>query len=244
MNSEDILDSATTHTILREKTYFSRMKKAYVNTISSSTKLIEGSGRAALLLPGGTLLVIDNALYYSKSHRNLLSFKVIRQNGYHVETANEGKVEYLYITTINADKKIVHEKLPALYSGLYYTNICIVESHTLVNKRFTDSYDFNIWHDRLDHPGYNMMCKVIENSHGHTLKNQNVLQSKEFFFVACSQGMLVIKSSVAKVRVEFPAFLKQIQGDICGRIYPACGPFRYYMVLIDESTRCSHVCLL
>ena len=86
MSSGDmcLLDSATTHTILREKKYRLIMKKEYVNTRCGSTKLIECSGRATLLLPGGTLLVIDNALYCSKSHRNLLSFKVIRQNDYHV----------------------------------------------------------------------------------------------------------------------------------------------------------------
>ena len=108
-------------------------------------------------------------------------------------------MEYLYITTINADKKIVHEKLLAIYSGLYHTNIGTVESHALVNKSFIDSNDFIIWHDRLDHPGYNMMRKVIENSHGHTLKNQNVLQSKKFSCATCSQGKLVIKPSVARL---------------------------------------------
>ena len=140
-----LLDSATTHIILKEKKYFSNlvMKMAYVNTISGSTKLIENSGRATLLLPGGTILNIDNALYCSKSQRNLLSFKVIRQNGYHVETANEGKVEYLYITTINVEKKIVHEKLPAFSSGLYYTSISTVESHVVVNKRCTNFNDLS-----------------------------------------------------------------------------------------------------
>ena len=88
------------------------------------------------------------------------------------------------------------------------------------------------------------MRKIIENSHGHTLKNQNVLQSKEFSCAACSQGKLVIKPSTTKVRVESPAFLERIQGDICGPIHPTCGPFKYYMVLIDASTRWSHVCLL
>ena len=29
-----------------------------------------------------------------------------------------------------------------------------------------------------------------------------------------------------------------------GDLYPPCGPFRYFMVLIDVSTRWSHVCLL
>ena len=55
-----------------------------------------------------------------------------------------------------------------------------------------------------------MIRKVIENSHGHTLKNQNVLQSKEFTCDACSRGKLVVKPSVDKIGVESPAILKWI----------------------------------
>ncbi|KAM1768502.1 hypothetical protein ACFX12_046463 [Malus domestica] len=39
-------------------------------------------------------------------------------------------------------------------------------------------------------------------------------------------------------------FCKRIQGDICGPIQPSCGPFRYFMVLVDASTKWSYVCLL
>ena len=138
----------------------------------------------------------------------------------------------------------MHEKLPALSFGLYYTIISTVESHAVVNKRFTIFNDFIIWHDRLGHPEFNMMRKIIENSHGHTLKSPNILQSKKFSCAACSQGKLIIKPSTVKVGIESPAFLERIQGDICGPIQPACGPFKYYMVLIDASTRWSHVCLL
>ncbi|CAA0822145.1 Unknown protein, partial [Striga hermonthica] len=35
-----------------------------------------------------------------------------------------------------------------------------------------------------------------------------------------------------------------IQSDICGPIHPTSGPFRYFMVLIDASTRWTYVCLL
>ncbi|KAM1093339.1 hypothetical protein ACFX2B_008349 [Malus domestica] len=35
-----------------------------------------------------------------------------------------------------------------------------------------------------------------------------------------------------------------IQRDICGLIHPSCGPFRYFIVLVDISTRWSHVYLL
>jgi hypothetical protein len=40
-----------------------------------------------------------------------------------------------------------------------------------------------------------------------------------------------------------PSPLK-IQSDICGPIQPISRPFRYFMVLINTSTRWSHVCLL
>ena len=49
---------------------------------------------------------------------------------------------------------------------------------------------------------------------------------------------------IYKVVVESPSFFQRIQGDICRPIHLSCGPFRYFMVLIDASTRWSHICLL
>lgn len=89
-----------------------------------------------------------------------------------------------------------------------------------------------------------MMKKIIENSHGHPLKNQKILQSNELSCAACSQGKLIIRPSIAKIGIESPAFLERIQGDICGPINPPSGPFRYFIVLIDASSIWSHVCLL
>lgn len=171
-----LLDSATTHIILRGKKYFSNliMKMTHVNAISSSTKLIKGSERATLLLPRGIILAIDNALYYSKSQRKLLSFKVIRQNIYHIETVNEGNVEYLYITAMKDEKNSAWKTICTFfwivsYKYLYGWIIC----HS--KQRFTDSNDFIIWYDRLGHFDFNKMHKIVEKSHRHTLKNQNIL---------------------------------------------------------------------
>jgi len=41
-----------------------------------------------------------------KFNRNLLSFKDIYLNGYHIETNNEGDMKYLYITIIELNKKM------------------------------------------------------------------------------------------------------------------------------------------
>ncbi|KAK8340845.1 hypothetical protein V6Z11_A08G127100 [Gossypium hirsutum] len=108
------------------------MSNAHVNTISGSSKLIEGSGRAIMLLPKGTKFVIDDALYSTKFQRNLLSFKDIRLNGYHIETMNEKNIEYLYNTNVECGKKYVLERLPTFSSGLYYTHISAIESHVIV----------------------------------------------------------------------------------------------------------------
>ena len=58
------------------------------------------------------------------------------------------------------------------------------------------------------------------------------------------RGKLIIRPSPAKINFESIHFLERVQGDICGPIHPPCGPFRYFMVLIDASTRWSHISLL
>jgi len=89
-----------------------------------------------------------------------------------------------------------------------------------------------------------MMRKIMQNSNDHPLKNQKIFKSGEFSCKACSQGKLRISPSPNKIGNERPEFLSRIHGDICGPIHPPCGPIRYLMVLIDASTRWSHVCLL
>ena len=70
MNRKDfcLADSVTTHTILKDKKYFKILKlcKANVNIILGSLNLIEGFGRAIIMLPKGIKLCIYDALYSSK----------------------------------------------------------------------------------------------------------------------------------------------------------------------------------
>ena len=75
-----LAESATTHTVIKNKKYFQQLtlNKVKVNTISGPSNLIEGSRRVNIMLPKGTIIYIDNALYSSKSRKNLLSFKDIR----------------------------------------------------------------------------------------------------------------------------------------------------------------------
>ena len=85
-----------------------------MSTISSTANLIEGFRRANIMLSNGTRFHINDALYYDKSTRNLLSFTNIRRNGYHIETMNEGNTECLYIISIIYGKKLIVEKTLSL----------------------------------------------------------------------------------------------------------------------------------
>ena len=63
------------------------------------------------MLPNITKLQINDALYSNRSSRNLLSFKDILQNGYHIEISNEGSSEFFCITLNISCQKHVLEKL-------------------------------------------------------------------------------------------------------------------------------------
>ena len=124
------------------------------------------------------------------------------------------------------------------------SNELLIETHVILSQKLTNKNEFLVWHDRLGHPRYIMMQKKVENSCGHPLKSQKLLQSNDFSCTACYQGKLIIRPLPEKIRNESISFLERIQCDICGPIHPPCGSFRYFMVLIDVSTRWSHICLL
>ena len=130
-----LTDNVTTHTILRDQKYFSHITlvEANVNTILGPADLIDGSGRATIMLPCDTIFHINDASYSVRSRRNLLSFKDIRHNGYHIETTYDNNKEYLCITHIVSSQKLVVEKLFAFSLGLYYTTIITIELNMVMS---------------------------------------------------------------------------------------------------------------
>ena len=238
--------SATTHSILQQKKYFSQLTLApsNVTTISSPVNLIEGSGRATIILPGGTIFHLQDALYSTQSKCNLLSFKDIRWNGYHLETMSDETTEFLLITATHDGKKCILEKLRSLECGLYLTTINTVESYAILNPKFSNSTPIVLWHERLGHPGTSMLRRILHQSNGHSLTIGRISSHTDYNCLACTQGKFITRPFSLKVDSDTPQFLECIQGDICGPIDPTSGPFHYFMVLVDASTRWSHVCLL
>ena len=209
-----LVDSATTHTILWDQKYFSHITliEANVNTISGPSDLIDGSGRATIMLPCGTIFHINDALYSVRCNRNLLSFKDIRLNGYHIKTTYDNNKEYLCINHIVSSQKLVVEKLPAFSSGLYYTTITTTELNMVMSQKLSHPNIFMLWHDRLWHPQSTTMRQIIEHSYGIPLKNQKILLSTDYPCTACSQGKFIVRPSHLKVLVESLTFWNESKG--------------------------------
>ena len=155
---------ATTHTILRDKKYFSNftLAQSNIHTILGPINLIKGFNKATIILPKYTKLQIEDVLYSNKSSRNLLTFKYICRNGYHIETMNHNANEYLLITSITSGQKCISEQLSSLSCGLYQTTIRSIESYAVMNQKFNDSNAFLLWHERLRHPGISMMRRIVK----------------------------------------------------------------------------------
>ena len=92
-------NNTITYKILNKKKYFEylTLTKANFITISGPTDIIKGATMTNILLSNNTNLSIKDALYSPKSRRNSLSFKDIQANGYHIETIDEDRKEYIYI---------------------------------------------------------------------------------------------------------------------------------------------------
>jgi hypothetical protein len=89
-----------------------------------------------------------------------------------------------------------------------------------------------------------MIRKIIGNCISHDLKDAKFSKSNDFVCTSSAMEKLILQPSALKIHAEPLKFLECIQEDICGTIQPLCGPFIYFMVLVDASTRWTHVCLL
>jgi hypothetical protein len=191
----------------------------------------------------GIQVTIENALLYLDSTCILLSYRDICKIALYIVTHEENNEESLLITKSNRDDYDIMERISSLPSGLYYTYIQSI-SHVVYKVIFQNVDAFQTGHDRLGHPGIGMMKKIIGNCLGHNLKEAKFSKTSDFMCTICATRKLILRPSPLKIHKEPLKFLERVQGDICDPIQSLCGPFRYFMVLIDASTKWSQVCLL
>jgi hypothetical protein len=131
-------------------------------TITEHDAMIVGSGRATIMFPNGTQVMIEDALLYPDSTHTLISFRDIQKSGLHVCTHEDNKEEFLLITKSSGYGHEVLERIPSTPSRLYYTYIKPIP-YIAYKVIFQNVDTFSTWHSRLGHPGIGMMRKIIGN---------------------------------------------------------------------------------
>ena len=120
-----LLDSATTHSILKDKNYFSTMtlRKANVHTISGPVEMIDGFGNATIMLSNDTILHIEDAL---------------------LNTIIEADIDCLCIISYKIGIKTIHEKIKTSISGLYCVPIRAIESYASMSWKLINPDEFEL----------------------------------------------------------------------------------------------------
>jgi hypothetical protein len=218
--------------------YFQTLTRRSENilTIDGRDAMIVASGRATITFPNGTQVMIEYILLYPDSTRTLISFRHIWKSGLHVCTHEDNKDEFLLITKSSIYDHEVLERIPSTPSELYYTYIKPVP-YIAYKVIFHNVDTFSTWHSHLGHPGIRMLWKIIGNCTDHDLKDVKNPKSNDLVCTSCTMGKLILRHSPLKIHAEPLRFLERIQGDICGPIQLLCGSFRYFIILIDTSTR-------
>jgi len=251
-----LVDCATTHVILKDRRFFknidSTLAPSNIKTIGGRTSIARGAGQAEVSLPNGTIIKIDHAIYAPMSSRNLLSYSDLRKNGFHICTStDQDGCECLLL--LDRDGRTV-EKFLANERDLYTTYIDPTQN---CNASFLveDSEElpisaplnkFNLWHDRLGHPSSGTLRKMAYAIIGMPLKPSDASPNNLKVCPACVMGKTPNRKKTAFSNERYKPHepLEMLVSDVCGPILPRSGPFSYFMIIKDVSTRYSQVHLL
>lgn len=242
--SNCLIDSATTNTILSSREYFQTFtqKKIPMSTIGSSFEA-EGCGRALVTLGCGRILIIDNAIYQPRAKRQLLALKDIRMNGIHTATEDPDTIHFL---TTAGDFTTIIDSYSGIGNGLYPVTISPAyeskEGHAIEENKV--SIKFDLWHSRMGHPSDTTMRNMIGNIRDFPINTGDFSSLRQMSVCEpCVTGKLKCAPFSTTIKpIARP--LERLSLDLCGPINPACGPFVYFQVLVDESTGFINVSLL
>jgi hypothetical protein len=122
----------------------------------------------------------------------LLSYKDIRRNGFHVETHNDNKDEYLFITKNDGYIKQVLENFLQYHQDyiIHTSNPYNIVAYKII---FQNLDVFKPWHDHLGHPGIGMMRKIVSNLLGHHMNTSKFPKSSDFMCTTCAMGKLILR---------------------------------------------------
>ncbi len=98
-----------------------------------------------------------------------------------------------------------------------------------------------LMHSRLGHPGRTMTTKIAKAITGAPAKWKR--KAIDCPCPVCAMAKFQEPKAKGPVVPEAEQPLIQLHVDVCGPINPGAGPFQYFMVIVDRSTKNSWVSL-
>ena len=213
-------------------------RKFITNTIASHPITIgEGSGQATVVFDKFTVH-IQEAIYDPNASTSILSVLDLNRNDLIVISSVKSSSNNFYTVIKHRTKPELTCKFPNRPNG-----ICHIVGHPAAHiTTYATNCKSETWHARLGHPGIATQRRLATSVTGLPSDFLSSM-SKSLPCVPCSQGKYSVQPSIPKSSIVQP-FLSLLHSDICGPISPQCGPFRYFMVVIDSTSRYFHVILL
>ena len=238
------LDSCTTHTIIKDLKFFVEIQSQQISigTIGpNATDIGDGYGPAILLIDD-IRLEVPTAIYAPRAMRQLISFRDLSIN--QVNFFNERDMitneNYLVLSKVVDTNALKTVKCHMQPDGFYV----ISAKPTVQAITNTTNCSVNVWHARMGHPGITAQRRLVSTVIGLPSDFLKRISSNESSpCIPCYQGKLSIRSP-PRISYKMYPFLYLIHVDLCGPIDPPCGPFRYFMIVVDSTSRYFEISLL
>ena len=163
-----LLDSGSTHTILRDPWYFkfSRLDsdtpswQTYeLSTVARKQKMTFREGRARVKLPGGTILICSNAMFAPEAQWSLIKFRDLRAHGIHALTAIKDGEEIIKLMQGGTCLATACYGAKSIYEILIFSLTVGHQDHS--TYLVTIHEKTTLWHWRMGHPRVTMFRRMI-----------------------------------------------------------------------------------
>ena len=179
-------------------------------------------------------ITLMNVLYVPKMKVNLISVSCIQEHGYSITFGKNG-------CKIRRDRDgaiaLSAPKVGRSYKIEFSNGESAYAAHDV--KPNTRS----IWHARLGHPGKGVVDNLSKRELIQVSDKSNT--DVERRCTACAQGKMPRRSFSTNQKVKNLSKMDLVHSDLCGPMQTnSFGGSRYFLVLVDDATRMTHVAFL
>ena len=228
------LDTGASSHMIGKKEFFYNIDvnvKGRVRFGDGSTIPYEGKGDIYVTLKNGEILLIRNVLYLPELKTNILSLRKLDDQGCKTSLSNG-------FLTIHDKIGRLLKKTKKTSGNMYKMKIDINEECNVIKEEESEAW---FWHKRFCHQSFYTLQEMIR---GNLVKGLPQFRNPNEVCAHCISGKHS-RASFLPSSYRALSVLELLHMDICGPISPqTIGGKRYFLLIVDDYSRCMWVALL